>query len=137
MLEADQTNNTVDVTLNRIVIGNWLLLFVMTACGLFVFSAFSARSIFLGGAIANISFMLLKKDLTGLLRGELIGVKARFFVKYYARLTVLALLLYLLVRYQAVNNVGLLLGLSTVFLSVVITVAGEARKILYQAKEAM
>ncbi|OGR00242.1 MAG: hypothetical protein A2511_03010 [Deltaproteobacteria bacterium RIFOXYD12_FULL_50_9] len=137
MVIADQHTGNNGMLLNRIVLGNWLLLLIMTLCAWFSFSALTARSIFLGGAIVNISFMLLKRDLTGLLSNGLVAVKARFFIKYYARLMVLALLLYVLIRYQVVNNVGLLVGLSTVLLGVLFSVAGEARKILFQAKEAL
>jgi hypothetical protein len=136
MQDMEKSNNNNGYLLNRIVVVNWILLLALTIFAGVYYSALHARSIFLGGAIVNLSFMLLRKDLTGLLAGEIIGVKARFFIKYYARLTVLGVLLYVLIRYRAVNNIALLLGLSTVLLSVLITVAGEARKILYQAKEA-
>jgi hypothetical protein len=115
---------------------NWLLLAGMTATGgLFVTPHFGA-GVLIGGLLANTSFILLKKDITGILSGPLNAAKGRFFIKYYIRLTVLALILFFLVRYKAVHLVGLLLGLSTVVISIGIMVAGAARKVALTAKEA-
>jgi hypothetical protein len=115
---------------------NWLLLAAMTAAGGLFISPFFARGLFIGGLIANISFILLKKDITRVLSGPLNAAKGRFLLKYYIRLTALALILFFLVRYRSVHLVGLLLGLSTVVISIGIMVAGAARKVALTAKEA-
>ena len=115
---------------------NWLLLLVMTAAsGLFI-SPYFAKGLFIGGLIANISFILLKKDITRVLAGPLNAAKGRFLIKYYARLTVLALILFFLVRYKSIHLVGLLVGLSTVVISIGIMAAGAARKVALTAEEA-
>ncbi|MFC1844469.1 ATP synthase subunit I [Thermodesulfobacteriota bacterium] len=115
---------------------NWLLLLVMTAAsGLFI-SPYFAKGLFIGGLIANISFILLKKDITRVLSGPLNAAKGRFLIKYYVRLTVLAVILFFLVRYRSVHLVGLLVGLSTVVISIGIMVAGAAKKVALTAKEA-
>ncbi len=115
---------------------NWLLLLVMTAAsGLFI-SPYFAKGLFIGGLIANISFILLKKDITRVLSGPLNAAKGRFLIKYYVRFTVLALILFFLVRYRSIHLVGLLVGLSTVVISIGIMVAGAARKVALTAKEA-
>ena len=115
---------------------NWLLLVAMTAAGGLFVSPFFAKGLFIGGLIANISFILLKKDITRVLSGPLTAAKCRFLIKYYIRLTVLALILFFLVRYKSVHLVGLLVGLSTVVISIGIMVAGAARKVALTAKEA-
>jgi hypothetical protein len=115
---------------------NWSLLLVMTAAGgLFISPSFAA-GLFIGGLITNISFILLKKDITRVLAGPLNAAKGRFLIKYYIRLTVLALLLFFLVRYTSIHLVGLLVGLSTVVLSIGIMVAGAAKKVALTPKEA-
>ena len=122
--------------LDRMVRLNWLLLLGMAAAGgLFVSFSF-AKGVFIGGLIANISFNLLKKDITRVLTGPLNAAKGRFLIKYYIRLTVLALILFFLVRYTSIHLVGLLVGLSTVVLSIGIMVAGAAKKVALTAKEA-
>jgi len=115
---------------------NWLLLLVMTAAGWLIFSPHFAKGLFLGGLIANISFSLLRKDLTRALSGPLQSAKVRFLFKYYIRLTVLALILFFLIRYRSVHIIGLLVGLSTVVISIGITVAEAAKKVSLTAKEA-
>jgi hypothetical protein len=115
---------------------NWLLLLIMTATGTFFVSPYFAKGLFIGGLIANISFILLKKDITRVLSGPLYAAKGRFLIKYYIRLTVLALVLFFLVRYRSVHLVGLLIGLSTVVISIGIMVAEAARKVALTAKEA-
>ena len=115
---------------------NWLLLAGMTAAGGLFISPYFAKGLFLGGLIANTSFILLKKDITGVLTGPLKAAKIRFLIKYYIRFTVLALILFFLVRYRSIHLVGLLVGLSTVVISIGIMVAGAARKVALTAKEA-
>jgi hypothetical protein len=115
---------------------NWMLLLGMTAAGGLFISPSFAKGLFIGGLIANISFILLKKDITRVLAGPLNAAKGRFLIKYYIRLTVLALVLFFLVRYTSIHLVGLLAGLSTVVLSIGIMVAGAAKKVALTAKEA-
>lgn len=115
---------------------NWLLLLVMTVAGWLIISPYFAKGLFIGGLIANISFILLKKDITRVLAGPLNAAKGRFLIKYYARLTVLALILFFLVRYKSIHLVGLLVGLSTVVISIGIMAAGAARKVALTAEEA-
>ena len=115
---------------------NWLLLAGMTAAA-FLFVSFSfGAALLAGGLIANTSFMFLKKDVTRVLAGPLEAARGKFLLKYYIRLTFLALVLFFLVRYGSVHLVGLLLGLSTVVISIGITVAGAARKVALTVKEA-
>ena len=115
---------------------NWLLLIVMTAAGGLFISPSFAKGLFIGGLIANISFTLLKKDITKALNGPLSAAKGRFLIKYYIRLTALAVILFFLVKYRSIHLVGLLVGLSTVVISIGIMVAGAARKVALTAKEA-
>ena len=113
--------------LKKIVLYSWILLAVMLIGSWIIFSLEAAESVLAGGLLANISFILLKRDLTRLLQGELTAVKVRFFIKYYARLTVIAVGLFLLIRYQVVQVVGLLTGLSTIFISIAAVAVSSAR----------
>lgn len=115
---------------------NWILLLIMTLVSGLLISPYFAKGLFIGGLIANISFILLKKDITRVLSGPLNAAKGRFLIKYYIRLTVLTLILFFLVRYRSINLVGLLVGLSTVVISIGIMVAGAAKKVALTAKEA-
>jgi len=114
--------------LRRIQLWNWILLVLLTGVAAAFFGRPSARAVLIGGLLANSSFWLLKRDLSRLLDGELTAVKARFFVKYYARLALLAVLLFILAKYGSLNIPGLLAGLSVVFLSISGVAAAAAIK---------
>ncbi|MFH1021208.1 MAG: ATP synthase subunit I [Pseudomonadota bacterium] len=118
-----------EVSLGRVMVFNWLLLGVLTGLGWLGYTGFHARSVFIGGAIANLSFMFLKRDLLRLLAGPLEAVKPLFFMRYYLRLSVVVGVLFLLVRYQLVHTLALLVGLSTVLLGIGLAVMGAARSI--------
>lgn len=118
-----------DLSLRLVQWVNWLALGTLVVAAWFGYSGFVARSVLVGGLIANGSFFFLKRDLTRLLGGDLTAAKARFFMRYYVRLGFVVVLLFLLVYYRQVQVVGLLVGLSTVLLGIGIAVAGAARRI--------
>ncbi len=122
--------------LDRMARLNWLLLAGMTAAGGLFVSPYFAKGLFIGGLIANISFILLKRDITRILSGPLHAAKGRFLIKYYIRLTLVGLLLFFLVKFTSIHLIGLLVGLSTVVISIGIMVAGAARKVVLTPKEA-
>jgi hypothetical protein len=134
MKALSESGNT--ISLRRLQVINWLLLAVMTAAAWLAGFVHPAQGILVGGLIANISFSFLKRDLVKILAGPGKATKILFFIKYYARLSVLALVIYYLVRYRTVHLGGLLIGLSTVALSIVFTAAAAARNIHSTAKEA-
>jgi len=117
------------LSLRRVQRINWLALGILTGAAWFWSSWLVARSVLVGGVLANVSFLLLQRDLLRLFGGDLAAVKARFFMRYYLRLAVVAVILFLLVYSRQVHVVGLLIGLSTVFLGIGATVAGAARGI--------
>ena len=118
-----------EVSLTKVMAGSWLLLGVLTGLAWLWYSGFHARSVFIGGAIANVSFLFLKRDLLRLLGGPLEAVKPLFFMRYYLRLSVVVGVLFLLVRYQLVDTSALLVGLSTVLLGIGLAVMAAARSI--------
>lgn len=133
---AEKTQSHHDQTLPKVQRYSWIVLGTMTIACWLVFSLQVAISLLIGGVLVNLSFALLRKDLTALLAGPQQAVKARFFIKYYARFTVLAVILFFLIKHQKVHTMGLLAGLSSVFLSIVITSVSEAKRIFFRAKEA-
>ena len=116
--------------LRRIQLGSWIILLAMVVGSGFWLEQAVTLAVVVGGVLANASFWLLQRDLTRLLHGELASVKTRFFVRYYVRLAVLALILYLLVSIARVNIPGLLAGLSVVFLGIAGVAVSGALKTL-------
>ncbi|HIJ90290.1 MAG: ATP synthase subunit I [Desulfobulbaceae bacterium] len=118
-----------EVSLGKVLVYNWLLLLVLTGVGWLGFSGYHAFSVFIGGAIANLSFLFLKRDLVRLLGGPLEAVKPLFFMRYYLRLSVVVGVLFLLIRFQKVHTLALLVGLSTVLLGIGLAVMVAAKSI--------
>jgi len=127
----------VEFSLTRVLIANWLLALAMPLAAWLTFSPAVAVATLVGALIANLSFMLLKNDLTKVMQGPLQAVKIQFFVKYYLRLSALAMVLYFLVRYGHVHVFGLLVGLSAVVVGIVVAAVSQARGIYFSGKEAV
>lgn len=125
-----------DISLTHVELLNWLLLLLLSA-GAYIFQTIHfAQSVLIGGLVANMSFRFLRRDLTKLFNGPLAAVKIRFFLLYYVRLSAVIVVLFLLVKNQYVNTLGLLVGLSTVLLSIAMTAAAKTKKIFFKMREA-
>lgn len=118
-----------EVSLTKVMLFSWLLLGLLTGLAWLGYSGFHARSVFIGGAIANVSFLFLKRDLLKLLAGPLEAVKPLFFMRYYLRLFVVVGVLFLLVRFRLVHTPAMLVGLSTVLLGIGLAVMVAAKGI--------
>ena len=114
-----------DISIAKIERLNWLLTGLMSLSAWLFFSGLVATSILVGGIIANISFTLMKRDIIKAMQGALSAVKMTFLLKYYARLTALALLLYFVIKHGHLAIGGLLIGLSSVALCVGYTAISE------------
>ena len=126
-----------EFSLGTVQIVNWLLLLAMPLAAGLTFSWSIAGAILVGALIANLSFILLKNDLTKVMKGPLQIVKLQFFIKYYLRLSALAVVLYFLVRHGHINVFGLLVGLSTVVVGILFAAVSQARNIYFSGKEAV
>ena len=114
----------------RVMVFSALLLIVLVAGGWYMHSLTFACSVLIGGVLVNGSFWLLKNDIQrimqrvvdadGLENAAFSFEKTRFFLRFYARLVVLGLLLFVLASRVTINVIGLTLGLATVMFSVVI-----------------
>ena len=114
---------------------NWLLLGVLVAGSWYLASWHVAQSVLIGGILANGSFFLLRRDINQFMDNfSQAGMnwtavkkieKVRFFLKFYGRLAVLAVILYLLITRISIDVIGLVIGLSSVMCSVVVVVLGK------------
>ncbi|MHB1013848.1 MAG: ATP synthase subunit I [Desulfurivibrionaceae bacterium] len=129
MAAGDLKASAGEVSLSKVMIFSWLLLGALTGVAWLGFSGFHAFSVFVGGAIVNVSFLFLKRDLVRLLAGPLDAVKPLFFMRYYLRLSVVVGVLFLLIRYQLVHALALLVGLSTVLVGIGLAVMVAAKSI--------
>jgi hypothetical protein len=121
--------------LNRLQILNWTLTAAMGTAVWFGISATMGKAVLIG-IIAAVSFGWLRRDLNGIFNGPLVAVKFRFFIRYYARFSLLALSLYWLIKYYQIHPLGILLGLSVILLSMAAIVIGAAKRLYFPVKEA-
>lgn len=127
-------------TLLRIIIRfSWILVILAAGGSWYIINASFGHSVLVGGILANMSFLLLRRDIRQMLdrvaqAGEDIKStirleRVRFFLKFYARLLVLGLLLYAVATTVELNMIGVALGLSTVVFSVIVVALGMGRTI--------
>ena len=101
---------------------NWLVLLVLSALSYFLTTASFTTGVILGGlvVIANFNFMqhsISRAFLSGGGKGK---KKIIVILKFYLRLVALGVILYFLLKWEWVGPVGLAVGLSTVFFSIIL-----------------
>ena len=118
---------------------NLVIIAVLTVGSWYIIDWNLAQSVLIGGILASISFFLLKRDAEQLIdqvaaAGQALSLKglakSSFILKFNGRLVVLGLLLYVLTTKFNINIIGLVIGLSTVMLSVIIVVLTRGRMVL-------
>ena len=125
--------------LRYILVFNLLTLLIFVGGSLYLYDWVIARSVLAGGVLAGGSFFMLKKDIERMIgrvsnagmeiKAVKTAEKVRFLIKFYARIIVLGLLLFVLVTKVNINMIGLAVGLSTIMLSVVIVFLSKGRTI--------
>ena len=119
---------------------NWIIAILLGAISGLTLPFFAAKSVFIGGLLANISYLLLKRDLKDFLQGKLIRsgkaeqAKTRFYIKYYIRLSGLSLIVYWLISQHVVHPLGLLVGMSAIVLSIGITMLSVVKRFYFPGK---
>jgi len=133
MEQADQQ----EFPIRRVEKLNWIVAAMLGAIAGLTLPFLVAKSVFIGGVLANISYLLLKRDLKKFLQGKLIRsgraeeAKRRFYLKYYIRLSALALIIYWLISRHIVHPLGLLVGMSAIVLSIGITMLSVVKRFYF------
>ncbi|MFZ0449842.1 MAG: ATP synthase subunit I [Desulfatiglandaceae bacterium] len=100
---------------------NWVILLLLSSASFFLMGNAFTAGVIMGGFLIIANFNLLQRSITmafspsgvfGANKGAVVG-------KYYLRMAVLGLLLYLLISQSWINPVGLAVGLSVVVISIV------------------
>jgi len=127
-----------EVILRMVQQFNLVIIAVFTVGSWYIIDWNLAQSVLIGGILASISFFLLKRDAEQLIDQVAAGsrvqgvkglAKSSFILKFNGRLLVLGLLLYVLTTKININIIGLVIGLSTVMLSVIIVVLTRGRMV--------
>ncbi len=122
---------------------NWVIAALMGTVAGLTLPFFVAKSVFIGGIVANLSYMVLKRDVKIFLRSKLILIgrieeaKRKFYLKYYIRLSIVALIIFWLISQHIVHPVGFLVGSSAIVLSVGVTMLTLVRKFCFPSKKGL
>ena len=98
-----------------------ILLLPLFLCGLIFSSLSFAIATFLGGALMIANFTLLNRGMRGVLLGK--QKKKKFFIQYALRFALLVTAIYLVLYWDRINIAGFIVGLSVVFLGIVVSAA--------------
>ena len=112
-----------DRTQKRIETANWIFLAVLLIPSLIFAPLKFSLGILVGGLISIINFYWLGRSLQSAFKNlnNKGTVKGPVMIKFYIRLAVTGVVLYLLLAGGAVDVVGLLIGLSVVVINIIIT----------------
>ena len=126
--------------LRYISLFNLVMLVVFVGGSWYLYDWHIAQSILAGSILGSGSFFLLTRDIEQMIgrvsnsgdqfKAVKTAEKVRFLIKFYARLVVLGLLLFVLVTKVNINMIALAVGLSTIMLSIIIVFLSKGRKIL-------
>jgi len=105
----------------RLEIANWIILAILFIPSLIFASQKFYLGVLLGGFISILNFHGMVFGLRGLFKNLSGNVKQPTMIKYYIRLIITGVVLYLLIVTRTVDIFGLMLGLSVVVINMVFT----------------
>ena len=105
----------------RLELTNWTILGILTLISFFFMPRKFALGMLLGGFISIVNFHWLVRDLRKAFRSLSEKSNSSIMFKYYIRFAVTAIALYFIITGDIVDIIGLLIGLSTVVIAIVIT----------------
>ncbi len=137
-MKNSATDEQEEFPIHRVDILNWIVAAILSIGAWLYYPGLMAKSVLIGGLLANISYLFLKKDLKIFLQGKLLlsgkmqKAKTQFYLKYYMRLGALSLILFVLISKHIAHPLGLLIGLSAVVFSIGITLASVVKKFYFK-----
>ncbi len=105
----------------RLEITNWIILVVVLVISLSLGSTHFSLGILCGGLISVINFHWLYHNLLSLLTTQVDKARKAIMFRYYLRLALTAFVLYWVISDRLVDVIGLVIGLSVVFMNIVLT----------------
>ena len=105
----------------RLEVTNWVLLAVILAGSLFLRSTHFTLGILIGGLISIINFHWLYRNLVSVFTKQLHRARAALMLRYYIRLAVTAVVLFIVISRDLADVIGLVVGLSIVVANIVLT----------------
>ncbi len=109
-----------DKLLRQIKTNNWIFLLILGSLSSVFMSATFTLGVILGGLIIIANFSVLQHTIRSAFsdQGAMLGKKISVIAKFYFRLAIMGLIIYILITNGWVNPLGLTVGLSTVIFSI-------------------
>ena len=105
----------------RLEITNWIILAVVLVIGLTLGSTRFGLGILCGGLISVVNFHWLYRNLQSVFTKHTDRAGKAILIRYYFRLALTAFVLYWVISGRLVDVIGLVIGLSVVFMNIVLT----------------
>ncbi len=134
------------ISLQKMQVVSWIYLLVISAGSWIIVSWTFAWSVFAGGVISILSFMVSHRDvisffesLAPLKDGEDNKEKVKksklgFIIKFWFRIAIIGVVLLLLIKSDNANVFGLILGLSTIVFTVTLTALSVVKSYFFSGR---
>ncbi len=122
--------------IKKLQVSSLVLCLVLALFSLVVISGHFALGVLAGGAVASFNFSWFERALRKIFDQKIVlGHKAIYYAKYYLRLVIVGIVLYMLIVSKFVHPLGLIAGLSVFVVSIMVLAFTELWKII-RTKEA-
>ena len=111
---------------------NWVFLIVGVLASHIFFSTEFALGVLAGGLIVTLNFQMMARTLKKAFGARQFTSWHVILVKYYIRLLISAVIIFILIFGQLVHPLGLIIGLSVVVASIMTATVCEVKKIIFK-----
>ncbi len=134
------------LSLQKLQVVAWIYLLVLSLGGGIIVSWTFALSIFAGGVISILSFIVSFKDIVGYFgslspaqseeeeKEQVKSFKVGYLLKFWLRIGVIGVILLLLIKSGKINIFGLILGLTTVVFTVTFMAFSVAKRYFFSGR---
>ncbi len=136
------------ISLKKIQVAGWIYLLILTVGSWMIVSWSFAWAVLAGGVISILSFMMSHRDVGGFIETlaatrqvendddtkKVKKSKTGFIIKFWFRIGVIGIVLFLLIRSGKANVFGLILGLSTVVFTITFMAVSVARRYFFSGR---
>ena len=107
--------------LGELATQNWIILMILGLASFFFMSSGFTLGVILGGLLIIANFSLLQHTVRRVFSPEsaMKAKKSVMILKYYFRLAIMGIIIYILITRELVNPVGLTIGLSIIVISII------------------
>ena len=136
------------ISLKKVQVAGWMYLLVLTVGSWVIVSWSFAWAVLAGGIMSILSFMASHRDVVGFIETlaatrqvendddtkKVKKSKTGFIIKFWFRIGVIGIILFLLIRSGKANVFGLILGLSTVVFTITFMAVSVARRYFFSGR---